>query len=238
MREKGSFRADAPGSGHGFVETHVGRMRRATQGVQHDDVDALDELEHIIGDIVAVAEVRQPAASTLFEEQSGGADATMREIERGDVQVPDGKRPGHLAGVGGEVPAWGGAVEGIRENPPDGTQGGRGGVDRDLGGAHVAVTAEIVHAHDVVGVGVSDDDGVQPADVLAQGLEPEFGAGIDHHLSLFGGHVDRRARPMVSRVGEEFGRVVDPDDGNAHGSPGSQERELERHRRKTARAGG
>jgi len=43
-----------------------------------------------------------------------------------------------------------------------------------------AKSAKIVKAHDVIGVRVRENDGIDPADIFAQRLRPEIGAGIDH----------------------------------------------------------
>ena len=42
--------------------------------------------------------------------------------------------------------------------------------------------AEVVHAEDVVGVAVGVEDGVDAADVLADGLGVEVGAGVDEDV--------------------------------------------------------
>ena len=43
--------------------------------------------------------------------------------------------------------------------------------------------AEVVHAEDVVGVAVGVEDGVDAADVLADGLGVEVGAGVDDDVA-------------------------------------------------------
>ena len=77
----------------------------------------------------------------------------------------------------------------------------------------------------MIRVGVSDDHGVEPADVLAQHLDAKFRRRIHHELHRIRGDVDGGTGAMVLRVGEECLRVIPSDDGHSLRSAGAEERE-------------
>ena len=60
--------------------------------------------------------------------------------------------------------------------------------------------AEVVEAHDVVGVAVGVEDGVDAADVLADGLGVEVGAGVDEDGVVVVGEADGGPGAAVARV--------------------------------------
>jgi hypothetical protein len=61
--------------------------------------------------------------------------------------------------------------------------------------------AEAVHAEDVVGVAVSVEDGVDAAEVLADGLGVKVGAGVDEDVVVVVANQYRRPRATILRFG-------------------------------------
>ncbi len=61
--------------------------------------------------------------------------------------------------------------------------------------------AEVVEAEDVVGVAVGVEDGVEVADVFAEGLGVEVGAGVDDDGVVLPGDEDGGAGAAVVRGG-------------------------------------
>src|SRR5690606_22782876 len=113
------------------------------------------------------------------------------------------------ARVGMEVaPGNWAAIEGVDEDALEVLESFGGGVDGKRTFAEIAKAAAIVEAHDVIGMGVGDDDGIEPADVLAEALEAEFRGGIDDELDLGSLDIDGGAKAMVFGVGEEGLRVI------------------------------
>ena len=68
---------------------------------------------------------------------------------------------------------------------------------------------------------MSEDDGIEPFDFLAEHLQAELRGGVHTDLGLIGGDVDGRAGAMIFRVGQEFWRIILADDGHALGSAGA-----------------
>ena len=65
-----------------------------------------------------------------------------------------------------------------------------------------AERAQVVEAHDVVGVPVGVEDGIDVADILAQGLGVEVRAGVDEDGAVVVGESDGRAGAAVARVSD------------------------------------
>ena len=80
---------------------------------------------------------------------------------------------------------------------------------------HVVEGTHVVDAAGVVLVVMSEQDGVQVADILCKHLGTEVGAGV--HQDGEAVHVDEcsAAEALVPRVGAAAGRAVAADDGNA-----------------------
>jgi len=60
-----------------------------------------------------------------------------------------------------------------------------------------AERAEVIHAEDVVGVAVGVEDGVEAADVFADGLGVEVRPGVDEDVVGFPGDKDRGASAAI-----------------------------------------
>ncbi len=74
------------------------------------------------------------------------------------------------------------------------------GVDGEVAGVAKAERAEVVEAHDVVGVAVGVEDGVDVADAFAEGLRVEVGAGVDEDDVAVVRETDGGAGAAVTRV--------------------------------------
>ncbi len=145
------------------------------------------------------------------------------------------------AGAGG-VAVFG--AEGVVEDALDGGGGVVVGVDGEVAFGVEAEGAEVVEAHDVVGVAVGVEDGVDVADVLADGLGVEVGAGVDEDGVVVVGEADGGpgaavARVSVGRDGGGADGAVAAERGDAHGGAGAEKGEGCLHRlADDARAGG
>ena len=97
---------------------------------------------------------------------------------------------------------------------------------------HSGVIAEVIHAKDMVGVGVGEEDGVDVGDLFADGLGVEVGAGVDEYGVVSPRYVYRGAGAAVARVacrGPGDGRGTDgapaAERGDAHRGAGAEEGE-------------
>ena len=120
-------------------------------------------------------------------------------------------------------------AEGVFEDALDGVGGGVVGVERELAAVAEAEGAEVVHAEDVVGVAVGVEDGVEAADVFADGLGVEVGTGVDEDVCgrcrrcRIEGRVRRLRRAGAVRVGADG--AVAAERGDAHGGAAAEKGE-------------
>ena len=206
-------------------------MRFLAQPVERDDRNALHGLDNVGGNFLAIVEVGEFLTAVLLEKEAGAVDASMRQRERRDLQIAEKKRPVDHAGIGREVAGKMRAI--VKRVIVHALEGGHGflvGIERELALLNRAEATAVIQAHDMVGVGVSDDDRVEPVDLFAKALESEFRCGVDHEFNLVSLDVDRRAHAMIFRIGEELRRVFASDDGHANRSAGAEDGHVKRHK--------
>jgi hypothetical protein len=78
-------------------------------------------------------------------------------------------------------------------------------------------------SHDVIRVGMREDDGVNQVDLLAKTLDAQLRRGIDEEFDLAGFNIDRGAGAVVFWIGEEGFWIFPTDDRHAGGSAAAQE---------------
>ena len=148
----------------GFVEVGVAGVGVAAEGVEDEDVEVLEERDAVFGDVAHVGEV------------GGGAEAVAGDLLAavGEGDALEGGSEEVDGGAGGGVDAvdlYAGAggvafllAEGVLEDAFDGGGGGVVGVDGEVCVVVEGEGAQVVEAHDVVGVAVGVEDGVDAAD--------------------------------------------------------------------------
>ncbi len=148
------------------------------------------------------------------------------------------------AGDGG-APA--GRPEGVVEDALDGGGGLVVGIEGERVDQGEGQGAQVVHAEDVVGVGVREEDGVDVGDAFADGLGVEVRAGVDEDgvvcTVVMPRDVDGWAGPAVARVacwrdsGGAHGAGA-AERGDAHGCAGAEEGESGVHAGRRAKGKG
>jgi len=170
VREERPARADAPRRGQRLVQAHVGGMRRAAQGVQHGGFDPARLLDRRRRHLLAIAQIDQAFPALLRKEVAGRSRAPVRERQRNNFQIPQRERAADNMRFGGEIALGSGlAGEGVLEDAPQVGHCFFIGINRQRRPApQIAKPPAIVQPHDMIGMGMGEKDGVEPADVLAQ----------------------------------------------------------------------
>jgi len=88
-------------------------------------------------------------------------------------------------------------------------------------------TPQIVEAHDMVGVRMSENDGVDATNIFPQGLGAEIRSGIDDESGLGCFDVHGRTEAFIARVGGMTNRAIAPDHRNALRCSGAEKSENE-----------
>ena len=227
MGEPSFLGLDFFGEGEGFGEAHVGGVRLVAQGIDDQMADAVDLFNGEVWDDFAVAEVSDEGLMILGEKVTEDVGAAVFDGERGDGGGAD------LEGTGDDF--WGGsdvtwpaifAIEGEFENALEIGHGFWGGVDGEIFAA-VAEGAEVIEAHDVIGMGVGEDHGVEAAEAFAEGLGAEIGAGVDHPSGFGGLEINGGAGALVVGVSGGADGAIATNHGDALGGSCAEESEVE-----------
>ena len=172
----------------------------ATKGIDDEDVEILEESYAFVGDVAHVGEVGGAAktvASDLLAAMGDGdaLEAGAEEIETGAGCGVDAVK--FDAGAGG-IAVFG--AEGVFEDAFEVCGGFVVGVDGKVAFGVKAEGAEVVEAHNVVGVTVGVEDGVDATDVFADGLGVEVRACVDEDGVAVVGEADGGPGAAVARV--------------------------------------
>jgi hypothetical protein len=79
----------------------------------------------------------------------------------------------------------------------------------------------IVKSHNVVGVAMGEEDGVEAFEAGAEGLLAKIGSGVDDDVLVIAGEQQGRAETVVVGVGGGADGAVTGERGNAHRGTGA-----------------
>jgi hypothetical protein len=121
---------------------------------------------------------------------------------------------------------WIGPFEGEEKNALKIGHGFGRGIDRHRT-ALPGKAPQIIEAHDVIGVRMGENDGVDAADIFAQGLGAKIRSGIDDESGLRCLDVNGRTEAFIARIGGMADRAIAPDHRNALRRSGAEKSEDE-----------
>lgn len=201
VREENFARFDSAPSFHGSRDGHVRGVGAVAKAVHDEPFRTSRRLLRLGRDRAAVGHISEAFPSILRKDVAGGVEATVRKLHRHNVEVADLERAGDFMRDGANVvSALRAAVEGKLKDPAQvGHHAGRG-VDRNIAPVELAESTQIVEAHDVIGVRMRVEDGVDLVDPLAQALGAKIRRGIDHNPHSRGANENRGAQSIVAGV--------------------------------------
>jgi len=207
--------------GDGFLEMRVAVVRVAAKGIDDEDVEILKKSDAFVGDVAHVGEVGCAAEAVAGDLLAAVGDGDA--LEAGSEEIETGAGCGvnavkFDAGAGG-IAIFG--AECVFEDALEGCGGFVVGVDGKVAFGVKAEGAEVVEAHDVVGVTVGVEDGVDATDVFPDGLGVEVRAGVDEDDVAVVGEADGGPGATITlvAVGGDGGgadRAVTAERGHAH----------------------
>ncbi len=231
--EEGSFRLEEVDEGDGLFQVRMAEVRGEAKSVEDEDVEILEEGQALgrkiahIGEIGSLAKAVAGGALAAVDEGDGLEAGSEKGNGRGKAGGRVGKNAMDLDAGGGGVAQLG--IEGVAEDSFEALGGGFVGIERERVLEQEGERAKVVHAEDVVGMTVSVEDGVHAADVLAEGLGVEVGAGVDQDGMAFVLDPDRRPGAPVVWVGRGADGAGAAEGRNAHGGAAAEEGESDLH---------
>jgi hypothetical protein len=221
VSEEGSAGADDAGDFDALVDGEVGGMGTETQPIEDEEVERAEEIERGVGYGGAVGEIGEVADAVAEDgiaamHERNGDNGLAEDLEgAGDLVETELGYARDSVGGGEDV------GEGLAEN---GSGGGLGpGVD---GALDVGVDTDVVEAVDVVGMSVSDEDGVERLDGVVEHLLAEVDGGVDDEVAIGEGEENGRTETMVARVCGTTDGTVAGDLGDAMRGSGAEEGDL------------
>ena len=221
--------------GDGLLKMRMAEVRIAAEGVEDENVEVLKEGDALVGNVAHVGEVGGAAEAIASDLLTAVCDGNALEACAEDVEACAGREVNAVklhAGAGG-IAIFG--AEGVFEDAFEGLRGRVVGVDREVALDVKAEGAEVVEAHDVISVTMGVEDGIDAADVFADGLGVEVRACVDEDGVAVVGEADGGPGAAVVRVasggnGGGADRAVAAERGHAHRGAAAEKGEGRLHR--------
>jgi len=223
VSEEGPAGTDDAGDFDALVDGEVGGMGTKTQAIEDEDFERAEEVERGVGDGGAVGEIGE-VADTIAQDgiaamhERDGEDGSAEELEGGgDFMEMETRNAGDA--IGGFEDVGEGAAEG----------GGGDGLGPGVDGAlNVGVDADVVKPVDVVGMSVSEENGVKRLDGMVEHLLTEVDGGVDDNVAVGPGEENGGTETTVARVGGVTNGTIAGDLGDAMRGSGAEEGDLHR----------
>jgi len=202
VREVGLLRPDRPGGLDGALHAHMGRVGMVTQGVDYEQLDAARCFDCLGGHGIAVGKVGELPTPIMGENVARGGKSPMWKLGRRNLEIAQGERPGDLLREGPHIVAERGPSggKGKREDSFQILDDLRGGMNRHFLVLRLAVSTQIVEAHDVIRMGMGIEHGIDAPDILTQDLGPKIRRRVDDDLGMGRANAHRCTEAGVPRV--------------------------------------
>ena len=199
----------------------VARMRLATQGVDHPDVDAREEVRHLLGERVAVRRVGN-RASVGVEPVSGAGGSPVRLIDRmhANRAHPDFLRQWPAFEHGGIAPS---SLEAVSEAPAQAVECLGAGESGQRRAGMDEQRPQIIDAVAMIGMIVRPEDGIEGVQAGVEELLAKIGAGVDQDGRVVVNDRDRGPPAPVSRLLRIAGAPVAADPGDTEGGSAAEQ---------------
>ena len=169
------------------------------QRIEDQDVDAVEDGPRLVGQPVAVGQVRERAEAKAENRPRAVKDRHGLDADGIDIESRGDRRQAHLRDAAALLVR---RIEDVGERAAQIAGGALIGVGRDRAALHRVEAAHFVHAHDVIGVAVREQDGIDAGHALGQRLHAEIGGGIDQdRRPAFNRDIDRRPGAAIARIG-------------------------------------
>src|SRR5947209_12580079 len=190
-------RADTLRALYGLVDGEVRRVaRRGAKTVEGQDVDVLEEAHGRVGDAVGVGDVGEAA-----DAKSEDRPVAVADRKRNDVDAFVREHAVNLVQVELRFAA---ADLRVRPDVAEGTAHGlrrrRAGEGMDGLALAEIEGADVIEAHQVIGMRVGEEDEVEARDRIAQQLGAKVGRGVDEEEAAVGFDLHRLPQPLVARI--------------------------------------
>jgi DNA repair protein RecN (Recombination protein N) len=159
----------------------------------------------------------------------------MRQVKRGHSKISHLERTIKHHRLGDKVSSrpWP-VVKGIKKDLLQHLVGGGVGIyGQRLIAVDGAEATTVIHPHDMIRMRMRHQDRINLSNSFPKTLDSKLRSGIHHQLDVIGFNIDGGTSAMILGVGQELWRILLTDNGHPLRGAGSQENQIERHRRIT-----
>jgi len=224
MGEKSTLGPNRTSGINRFADTHVSRMRSPPERVQDEDFQIRQLDPFRLGHGLHIGDVGQRAKSVAEDSKMPVPERQRQNPDSGDRNFASGLERLQVE-LGFRSPFVGPdcIVENVGETGAHPLQRLGRAVTRDGTPLPHREDAEIVDAVDVIGVLMSVEDGVHPAQAGTEHLQPEFRRGIDQDDVATGLEQRTGAAAPIAGILRPADRAVAANLGDSEGGSGPEE---------------
>ena len=175
--------------GERIVQGQVSGVVLHAEGIDDEEIEILEESQTGVRNDFDVAHISKRAPVGKSEEEAEGFHRRMLDGEGRDGEVADREGALEEVDLGAHIAAVG-VLHGPGEHAAEGLDRFGAGMERKGIVPMPAEGAQLIEAGDVIEMGVSVEDGIDFAKILAQGLFAEIGTGVDEDRDLGGLEVE------------------------------------------------
>lgn len=218
--EKGLPGADPARDGEGFFDRKMRRVPLVLERIEDEQVQALEQFETRGRDEIRVGAVGDVADAETQDrhvavKEWDGRPNLAGDFERAvdDLPLEVGAEDFHLRF---------GLFERVAETSRQ--DGVRRGIRPDIQRAFFEriKSADIVKTHDVIGMSMGKDDGVDHVDGISDALQAKFRGGVDQNPGIAAGNDCGRTHALVVDIGAGTDRAMASNHRDAGGGAGAE----------------
>ena len=222
VREPGAARIEFADERKSLVHGLVHRMRRVAEGVEDELVKIGEEGERGVRNGAEVGDI-----SGTSEAEAENFHVAVNQRNRRDFDAEKIEGRGCFAeGDAGNRAELGFAVEDVGEGALNGAEGFRVSENGKRNLLAEVVWADVVKTHDVVGVPVGEEKGIEAIELGAEGLLTEIGRRINDGELVVAREQQGRTKALVVRILRTANAAMAAERRNAHGRAGAENRDF------------
>lgn len=218
MGEPGAAGIQLFDEGESLIDGLMHGVRNVAQSVEDKFIEIVQESERGIRDGTEVGEVSSTAKAESENFHVAVEKGNWRELDAEEIEG----RFGLVEIDTGNGTEFRFAVENVGEGAAEDLEGFFVGVDVERDLLAKIIGTNVVETHDVIGVAVGDENGVEAFYAGAEGLLAKIGSCVDDDILAVAREEQGRAEAVVMRVLRAADRAVACERGNAHGRAGAK----------------
>ena len=198
----GDQRSDSPGGFQCLLKVHVSGMGAIPQGIKNQDLRSTGRLDGILWNPGTIREVGKDSSPVTPEYKTRGDHLPVRKREREYRGLPELETAGNFPGIQAQVvfPRLR-LLKSKGKSLSEGFHGRRRCKNGHPKILHLAEAPHVIKPHDVIGVMVSEESGIEAGQSFAKALGPEIRCRVDDKVAFGSPDKEGGPGPVITAVG-------------------------------------